>query len=66
MRNNGVPYSANTTLTEYYDRVSEAGGDSFLVVTTAVDDPMYLDQPYLTSTHFKKQADASGCESRSL
>jgi hypothetical protein len=60
LRKNGVPYSANTTLTEYYDRVSEAGGDSFLVVTTAVDDPMYLDQPYLTSTHFKKQADAAG------
>jgi hypothetical protein len=60
LRKNGVPYSANTTLTEYYDRVSEAGGDSFLVVTTAVDDPMYLDQPYLTSTHFKKQADAPG------
>jgi hypothetical protein len=60
LRKNGVPYSANTTLTEYYDRVSEAGGDAFLVVTTAVDDPMYLDQPYLTSTHFKKQADAAG------
>jgi hypothetical protein len=37
-----------------------AGGDSFLVVTTTVDDPTYLDQPYLTSTHFKKQADAAG------
>jgi len=36
------------------------GGDSLLVVSTEVVDPAYLSQPYWTSTHFKKQNDASG------
>jgi hypothetical protein len=60
LRKNGVPYSANALLTEYYTRVSESNGDSWLIVTTIVEDPQYLDQPFITSTHFKKQADASG------
>jgi len=30
------------------------------VVTTVVDDPTYLNQPFITSTHFKKQNDQSG------
>ena len=60
---NGVPYSANAALTEYYDRVDEPSGNSYLVITTTVDDPAYLTQPYLTSTHFRKQADASGWNS---
>ena len=60
LRKNGVPYSANATVTEYYDRVNEANGDSWLLVETIVEDPMYLNQPFITSTHFKKQADATG------
>ena len=60
LRKNGVPYSANAVVTEYYDRVNEANGDSLLIVKTIVEDPQYLTQPFITSTHFKKQADASG------
>ena len=60
LRKNGVPYSDKAVLTEYYDRTNEPNGDSLLVVTTIVDDPMYLNQPFITSTHFKKQADQSG------
>jgi hypothetical protein len=60
LRKNGVPYSANAVLTEYYSRTHEPNGDSWLIVTTIVDDPMYLNQPFITSTHFRKQADASG------
>ena len=60
LRKNGVPYSANAVVTEYYDRVNEANGDSFLIVKTIVEDPAYLNQPFITSTHFKKQADAAG------
>ena len=60
LRKNGVPYSANTVLTEYYDRVNEPDGDSHLVVTIRVEDPTYLAQPYLMSAHFKRQPDASG------
>jgi len=60
LRKNGVPYSANTVLTEYYDRTIEPNGDSWLIVQTIVEDPANLNQPFITSTHFKKQADASG------
>lgn len=60
LRKNGVPYSANATLTEYFDRVMEPNGDVYLVVTTTVEDPTYLATPYETSVHFRKQADAAG------
>lgn len=60
LRSNGVPYSGNTTLTEYFDRVDLPDGNSYLVVTTTVEDPVNLTAPYLTSVHFKKQPDAEG------
>lgn len=60
LRKNGVPYSGNAVLTEYYSRTNEPNGDSWLIVTTVVEDPLNLNQPFVTSTHFKKQADASG------
>ena len=69
LRKNGVPYSGNATVTEYFDRTNEPNGDSWLIVTTIVNDPQYLQQEFVTSTHFKKQADATGwaptaCEAR--
>jgi hypothetical protein len=60
LRKNGVPYSGNVLLTEYYDRVNERNGDSWLIVKTIVEDPAYLNTPFITSTHFKKQADGTG------
>ena len=60
LRKNGVPYSANAVLTEYYDRVNEPDGDSHLVVTGRLEDPSYLTQPFLMSEHFQRQADVSG------
>jgi hypothetical protein len=60
LRKNGVPYSASAILTEYYDRVTEPNGNTYLVVTITVEDPMYLGQPYMASTSFRKQSDASG------
>jgi hypothetical protein len=60
LRTNGVPYSAKTTLTEYFDRITQPNGDAHLIITTTIDDPEYLTQPYLYSTHFKRQADATG------
>jgi hypothetical protein len=59
LRKNGVPYSANATLTEYYDRTSEDNGDSWLIATTIVDDSQYLQQPFITSTHFRLEKDGS-------
>ncbi len=60
LRKNGVPYSANAVLTEYYSRTFESNGDSWLIITTVVDDAQYLNQQFITSTHFKKQADSKG------
>ncbi|MGA2715127.1 MAG: hypothetical protein ABSG41_18665 [Bryobacteraceae bacterium] len=59
LRKNGVPYSGNAVLTEYYDRTNEASGDSWLIVTTIVDDPANLNQPFVTSTNFKMEKDGS-------
>jgi hypothetical protein len=58
LRKNGVPYSADALLTEYYDRIS-AFGDDWLIVTTVVEDPTYLSREFITSTHFKRLADGS-------
>ena len=60
LRRNGVPYSAEAVMTEYFDRFDLPNGDALLVVSTEVDDPMYLTTPFWTSTHFKKQRDAAG------
>lgn len=60
LRKNGVPYSANAVLTEYFDRFDVPGGESLLLVTAELVDPQYLTTPYWTSTHFKRQTDASG------
>jgi hypothetical protein len=60
LRKNGVPYSANAALEEYFDSFKERNGDTWLVVTTIVTDPLYLVQPFITSSHFKKLPDASG------
>jgi hypothetical protein len=59
LRKNGVPYSANARLTEYINRTNEANGDSWLVVTTVVEDPQNLTSRFVTSSHFKKAPDAS-------
>jgi len=60
LRKNGVPYSANARLTEYFDRVDEANGAAYLVVTTTVEDPVYLARPFETATHYRKLPDARG------
>jgi len=62
LRKNGVPYSEAATVTEYFDVVRGRNGDTLLVVTTVVDDPKSLRQPFIVSSQFKKQADAKGWE----
>ena len=59
LRRNGVPYSANAVLTEFFDRTDEPNGDAWLIVTSTLDDPTYLAQPLMTSTHFKREPDGS-------
>jgi hypothetical protein len=62
LRKNGVPYSENALLTEHFDVIRQRNGDRWLVVTSIVEDPQYLQQPFITSTQFKAQADGSGWE----
>jgi hypothetical protein len=60
LRKNGVPYSENATITEYFHRLPQhPNGDNWLHVVTIVEDPQYLSQPFYTSTHFRLEADAS-------
>jgi hypothetical protein len=59
LRKNGVPYSAGTVFTEYWDVHAETNGDRWMVVTNIVDDPVYLQAPWITAIHFKKEQDGS-------
>jgi hypothetical protein len=60
LRSNGVPFGANVSMTEYYDVHKEKNGDEWLVITTIVDDAQYLDVPFVNTTHFRRQKDATG------
>src|SRR5512138_3778204 len=57
LQKNGVPYSANAVLTEYWSRTLEPNGDSWLILTSIVEDPQYLTGPFIRSTHFKRLPD---------
>jgi hypothetical protein len=59
LRRNGVPYSDNAVVTEYFDIGALPGGGQVLLVTTVVEDPRYLQQPFIVSSHFKKEPDGS-------
>jgi hypothetical protein len=59
LRKNGVPYSANTTMTEYYHRMTSPNGDAWLTIISQVTDPENLPQPFVLSTHFKKLPDGA-------
>jgi hypothetical protein len=55
LRRNGVPYSQDAVLTEYFDRHSAPDGSEWITVTSIVLDPTYLTQEFITSTDFKKE-----------
>jgi hypothetical protein len=59
LRRNGAPYSENAVVTEYFDRFPVPNGGEWFVVTTAVDDPMYLLRSFVTSSHFRREPDDS-------
>ena len=60
LRKNGVPYSSNATMTEYFESHLGPNNERYLVISTVIEDPLYLSQPYVTSANFKKLPDASG------
>jgi hypothetical protein len=66
LRKNGVPYSANAVVTEYLDRHTSFGTE-WITVTSIVEDPQYLTQPFVTSSSFKRETSTdkwrpSGCD----
>jgi len=56
LRKNGVPYSENASVTEYYEVVTQPDGSPLLVVTISTTDPEYLRTPFVISSQFKKEA----------
>jgi hypothetical protein len=60
LRKNGVPYSEQAVITEYFHRLpTHPNGDDWLNVITVVEDPKYLAQAFYTSTNFRREADGS-------
>jgi hypothetical protein len=58
LRRNGVPYSGDAILTEFFDRV-DVEGTPFLILTSVVEDPRYLTEVFITSEQFKWEPDGS-------
>lgn len=59
LRRNGVPYSADALLTEYFDRLELPHGEEWLLLTTIVDDPEMLTERFVVSSQFKREPDDS-------
>ena len=61
LRKNGVPFSAAAVLTEYVSQLTDDDdGTRYLTVTAMLDDPTYLQQPWVQTSQFRRQADAKG------
>lgn len=58
LRKNGIPFSEQAKLTEYFDKFEEPDGTEWFVVTSVVEDPVYLQGPWVTSLNFKKEKEA--------
>jgi hypothetical protein len=74
LQKNGVPYSGNAVVTEFFHTTKEPNGDQWLILETLVEDPQYLAVspngipgddygPFIRSTSFKKLADGSAWNS---
>ncbi len=59
LRKNGIPYSKDALLTEYFNEYADPYGTDWMVVTTIVHDPTYLVVDFITSTNFKREPDDS-------
>jgi hypothetical protein len=60
LRRNGIPYSQNAELTEYFDLIpKQPNGDEWLIVNALVVDPLYLTERFIVSSNFKKEPDGS-------
>ena len=57
---NGVPFSGNLKMVEYFDVIREPGGEVWLIDDAILTDPMYLGRSHKRSTHLRKQSDSTG------
>jgi len=59
LQKNGIPYSGNAVLTEYFTTVEDKG-IRYLAITTMLEDPQYLTQSFVRTSQFKKLPEATG------
>jgi hypothetical protein len=59
LRKNGVPFSENAFMTEYYSLIVEDDGNQYLVIQTFVADPRYLTNHFVRTLQFKREPDGS-------
>lgn len=57
---NGIPYSDQASMQEYFDLVTQDDGNEYLIILSVVEDPVFLAAPAITSSNFRREADASG------
>jgi len=56
---NGMPYTANAVLTEYFRLMTLPDKSQWIRLTQIVEDPEYLTQPWVVNYAFKKLPDGS-------
>jgi hypothetical protein len=59
LRKNGVPFSEDAFMTEYYNLIDEEDGSQYLVIQTFVEDPRYLRAHFVRTMQFKREPDGS-------
>jgi hypothetical protein len=59
LRKNGVPFSEQAFVTEYYNLIVEDDGNQYLVIQLYVADPRYLTGHWVRTVQFKREPDAS-------
>jgi hypothetical protein len=59
LRKNGVPYSSDAVVTEYFTPFADARGNRYFNVQVIVEDPQYLTDVYVRSMQFRSEPDAS-------
>lgn len=59
LRRNGVPFSEDAFMTEYYNVIREEDGNEYLIIQTFVDDPTYLNGHFVRTLQFKREPNGS-------
>jgi len=59
LRPNGVPFSEDAEMTEYYNLIVEDDGNEYLVIQTFVKDPRYLAQHFVRTLQFRREPNGS-------